>query len=301
MSRLSRAWDALTKTDVEPDAAMATTVTSPRNRGGVGPYQTPNLDKPITSTRAPPGARQQWQLYRVREASRDLDLTSPIWGGYVRFVRIQCLGFDPARIQFSRLTKEQQSRLPEVIRYLRREWSRFQTIRGVGGTGRTIHQMAGSVLHHVDVDGDCFLTSRGEPGRRIWDLHPGDALAEGQFRTGSGMRKGNRQLGIEVDGYGKPIAYYFRHGGLLAPLNVEYSTFGGQGGDGKVVPAARVQHIRDMSGEITAHTRFGRAARQSSRTSPGLMNGILPWCARRLCGHRSASCSKGKWRQAHRT
>ena len=182
-------------------------------------------------------------------ASRDLNLRSPIWGGYVRFVRIQCLGFDPARIQFGRLTKDQQARLPEVIRHLRSEWSRFQTIRGVGGTGQTIHQMAGSVLHHVDVDGDCFLTARGGPGRRIWDLHPGDALAEGQYRTGSGMG-GNRQLGVETDGYGQPVTYHFRHGGLLAPLNVEYSTFGG--GDGKPIPAAGVQHIRDMSGEVTA-------------------------------------------------
>ena len=99
-----------------------------------------------------------------------------------------------------------------------------------------------------------FLTSRGGTGRRVWDLHPGDALAEGQYRTGfgAGGRRGNRQLGVETDGYGKPVRYYFRHGGRLAPLNVEYSTFGGQGGDAVPFPAARVQHIRDMSGEVTA-------------------------------------------------
>ena len=230
---------------------MATTVTSPRNRGDVGPYQNVNRDKPMQASVAPPGARQQWELWRVRVASRDLNLRSPIWGGYVRFVRIQCLGFDPARIQFGRLTKDQQARLPEVIRHLKSEWSRFQTIRGVGGTGQTIHQMAGSVLHHVDVDGDCFLTHRMVNGRRVWDLHPGDALAEGQYRTGFGMggNRGNRQLGVETDGHGKAIKYYFRHGGLLAPLNVEYSTFGG--GDGKAFSAAAVQHIRDMSGDAT--------------------------------------------------
>ena len=254
MSRIVRALSQLLTPD-EPAANMAeTTVTSPRAGGNLGPYQNVNRDKPMEATVAPPGARQQWQLWRVRVASRDLDLRSPIWGGYVRFVRIQCLGFDPARIQFGRLTKDQQARLPEVIRHLRSEWSRFQTIRGVGGTGQTIHQMAGSVLHHVDVDGDCFLTPRGGPGRRVWDLHPGDALAEGQFRTGFGGhgRQGNRQLGVETDGYGLPINYYFRHGGRLAPLNVEYSTFGGQGGNAVAIPAARVQHIRDMSGEVTA-------------------------------------------------
>ena len=235
-------------------AKMATVVTNPRGGGNPGPYRTVNRDKPMRPSSAPPGARQQWELYKVREECRDLDLRSPILGGYNRFVRIQCLGFHPARLQFNRLTKEQQARLPEVIRHLRSEWSRFQTIRGVGGTGRTIHQMAGSVLHHVDVDGDCFLTSRGPPGRRVWDLHPGDALAEGQFRTGFGMggRQGNRQLGIETDGYGKAITYFFRHGGRLAHLNVEYSTFGGQGGGGKATPAAEVQHIRDWSGEGTA-------------------------------------------------
>ena len=251
MSRITRALKAL----VTPDEQMAATVTtSPRNRGDVGPYQSPHLDKPIASTSAPPGARQQWQLYRARRESRDLELTSPMFGAYVRFVRIQCLGGDPARLQFDRLTREQTARLEEPIRYIRREWARMQMMRDVGGTGRSIHQMAGAVLHHVDVDGDCFLTNRKVAGRRVWDLHPGDALAEGQYRTGGGRGRGgrgrgNRQLGVETDGYGRPVKYYFRHGGLLAPLNVEYSTFGG--GDGVAIAAKDVQHIRDLSGEIT--------------------------------------------------
>ena len=233
---------------------MSTVVTSPRNRGDVGPYQDSNRDKPITSTRAPPGARQQWQLYRVRETSRDLELRSPIWGGYVKFMRVQCVGFDLARLLFDRLTTEQKGRLGEVTKHLRQEWNRYQMIRGVGGTGRSIHQMAGAALHHVDVDGDCFLMNRGPPGKRVWDLLPGDALAEGQFRTSSGMgvNGGNRQLGIETDGYGLPTAYYFRNGGRIAALNVEHSSFGAQGGSGVGVPARRVQHIRDLSGEVTA-------------------------------------------------
>ena len=65
-------------------------------------------------------------------------------------------------------------------------------------------------------------------GKRVWDLHPGDALAEGQYRTGLNALDGNRQLGVETDGYGRPIGYYFRNMGRLSPLNVEYSSFGNQ-------------------------------------------------------------------------
>ena len=149
-------------------------------------------------------------------------------------------------------------------------------MRDVGGNGRSIHQLAGSALHHVDVDGDCFLTPRKVRGRRVWDLHPGDALAEGQYRTSFGARvnKGNRQLGIETDGYGRPVKYWFRHGGLLAPLNVEYSTFGG--GDGVAFPASRVQHIRDLSGEYTAVRGWPRlhASHRGHRPAGRMVFGI---------------------------
>ena len=90
----------------------------------------------MQASAAPPGARQTWELYRVREESRDLELRSPIWGGYVRFVRIQCIGYELSRLQFDRFTEEQKARLPEVVKHLRREWNRFQKIRGVGGTGQ---------------------------------------------------------------------------------------------------------------------------------------------------------------------
>ena len=144
MTRLTRALNAL----IAPSPArhMATTATSPRNQGDVGPYRTVNRDTVLTATVAPPGARQQWQLYRVRETSRDLELRSPIWGGYVRFARIQTLGWEPARLQFDRMTDEQRARLPEAIRWIRREWRRYQAIPGVFGTGQTVHQMAGSTL-----------------------------------------------------------------------------------------------------------------------------------------------------------
>ena len=170
----------------------------------------------------------------------------------MRFVRIQAIGYELSRLQFDRIEREDKVRLRAVTKRIRSDWTAFQKLRGIGGTGQSVHQLAGSVLHHVIVDGDCFLVSRGAGASRVWDLHPGDALAEGRFHSGFGAQRGNRQLGIEVDGYNKPVAYYFRHGGAVAPLNVQYSTFGTQGGDAVGIPAVRVQHIRDRSGEVTA-------------------------------------------------
>ena len=56
--------------------------------------------------------------------------------------------------------------------------------------------------------------------------------------------------------YGRPVAYYFRNGGRIASLNVEHSSFGGQGGSAVGVPANRVQHIRDLSGEVDGGPRL---------------------------------------------
>ena len=263
MSRLTRAVTALTapeprlaipemtRSTAAPQARMATVVSNPRNRGDVGPYQSPHVGEALRASRVPPGARQISELYRAREACRDLWLRSPMIGGYGRLIRIQALGTEPATLHFDRLTREQTAKLKEPCAWLRNEWRRYQTMRGVGGTGRSIHQMAGSVLHHVVIDGDCFLTNRRVGGKRVWDLHPGDALAEGQYRTAMGGRRGNRILGIETDGYGRAVRFFFRHGGLLDPLNTEYS-YGGQSGAGFGFAANRVQHIRVLSDEITA-------------------------------------------------
>ena len=154
----------------EPDAKMSgVQVTSPRSAGDVTPYRTQNRDRPLEYTTAPPGARQQWQLHKIREESRDLELRSSIWGGYVRFVRIQAIGYELARLQFDRIEKADKERLRAVTRKIRSEWTRYQKIRGVGGTGQSVHQLAGSVLHHVIVDGDCFLVPRrgGERPARV--------------------------------------------------------------------------------------------------------------------------------------
>ena len=246
MSRIRRALQALTT----PDATHATVVTSPRARGEVSPYRTVNRDRVMEATIAPPGARQTWQLHRVREESRDLQLRSPIWGGYVHFTRIQTLGYELSRLQFDRQTEEQAARLGEVNRHLRREWRRFQTIPGIGGAGQTVHQLAGQVLHHVDVDGDCFLTRRMRDSRTVWDLHPGDALAEHQNAQAIG---GGEQilLGVVSDPYGRPVAFLFGEGGKPARLNWGFVSYASTV-EVKRVQASRVLHIRDRSGESTA-------------------------------------------------
>ena len=253
MTRLTRALNAL----IAPSPArhMATTATSPRNQGDVGPYRTVNRDTVLTATVAPPGARQQWQLYRVRQTSRDLELRSPDMGRICpRFARIQTLGWEPARLQFDRMTDEQRGAIARGGDPL--DSPRMAPLPGrfpaSSAPGRRFIKRPVRLCTTLDVDGDCFLTRRLVQSRRVWDLHPGDALEEGQLRVGGmGGTAGNRQLGIEVDGYNRPVAFYFRNNGLLAPLNVEYSSFGRAGG-GTRFPADRVVHIRDRSGEITA-------------------------------------------------
>ena len=53
LSRITRALKAL----VTPDEKMATVVNSPRDQRGTGPYQNPNVDQPISASRAPPGTQ----------------------------------------------------------------------------------------------------------------------------------------------------------------------------------------------------------------------------------------------------
>ena len=137
----------------------ATVATNPRSAGDVQPYRTVNRDRVLDATIAPPGYRQTWQLHRAREESRDLELRGALWAAYVRFVRIQALGADRARISYD-LDRADKARLGPVVERIARDWMRFQRLRGLSGTGQTIHQLAGSVLHHKLVDGDCFLVPR---------------------------------------------------------------------------------------------------------------------------------------------
>ena len=186
-----------------------------------------------------------------RNESRDLELRSPIWGGYCLYARVQAIGHDFSRLHFDRLTREQDARLGPVLEHLRREWRRLQNIRGVGGTGRTIHQMRGSALHHLLVDGDCFVLPRNANGLRMWDLYPGDALAEHRYSIGS-RGQSAEQLGVRTDRYGRPQTFMFGNGLDLSRLNWGYSSYGSSGINIVEVPAARVLHIRNLSSEITA-------------------------------------------------
>ena len=266
MSRLRNAWNALVgntppaATVVEPVAEVPAAPSAEHNLTGlvgrdalqeITPYRNVRRDRVIENTVAPPGARQQWQLHRVREESRNLYFTSPMWQSYIYATRIQVRGYRPSRLVFNRATREQKVRLKEVFDHLKREWTRYQLIPGVGGTGRSLHQMAGSALYHLNVDGDCFLTWRRRNGMRVWDLHPGDSLAEQDHMYD--LPRGNAlQLGVETDPYGYPHKYYFGAGGQISRLNFGYWSYGSAGTDVVEVPAALVRHIRDLSTEITA-------------------------------------------------
>ena len=188
-----------------PRDRLATFVPTGPDRRNQSPIRTVNRDRTLQASTAPPGARQQWELHRVREESRDLFLRSPIWGGYVRYTRIQAIGNDLSRLTWDRFDDEAKTRLAPVIARIRRDWNSFQMIRGVGGKGETLHQLAGQTLHHVLVDGDCFVTRREADGRMVYDLHPGDALAETSYNVGprrlaaAPARRRNRRV-READG-----------------------------------------------------------------------------------------------------
>ena len=211
MSRFVRAWNELTGGRQSKSMLPST----PRNMSGnqivsrdtvnpISPYESSSYNSPIGNTAAPPGSRQQWELHKVREESRNLFLRSPLWSAYVHFMRMQVRGFKPTRLRFRRMTREQKGRLKEVCKFLRQDWDMFQSIRGVFGTGRNIHQSAGNALHHMLVDGDCFLTNRLMAGKRVWDLHPGDSLYE-QFNQNFG--DGNYvQMGVEMDAHAMPCS-----------------------------------------------------------------------------------------------
>ena len=155
-----------------PDIQMAGPQSIGPTTRGATPYRTTYRDHAIQPTTAPPAARQQWELYRVREESRNLYMGSPVWGAYVRFARVQALGAQFSQLAFTRLERADKLRLKKVTEWLSREWYAFQSIRGLGGTGQNLHQLAGSVLHLLLVDGDCFLTWRESDRGRVWDLHP---------------------------------------------------------------------------------------------------------------------------------
>ena len=225
-----------------------TVTTSPRSAGDVSAYRTVNRDRVLEATVAPPGSRQVWQLHRAREESRDLELRGPIWAAYVRFARIQCLGADLSRVLFD-LSRKDAERLKPVIERIQTDWMRYQRVKGVGGTGQTVHQLAGSVLHHKLVDGDCFLVPRSVNRRRVWDLHPGDALSEGSYQIGVGGE--NHRLGVVTDDWNRPTAFIFANDGKLSRLTWGYPSYRGAG-DALRLPAGMVTHIRDRSGEVTA-------------------------------------------------
>ena len=264
MSRVARAWNALIGAGDRGSNAVAPTthsggqVTSGDRINPISPFDSVSRNSPIGNTAAPPGARQTWELHAVREESRNLYLNSPLWSAYVHFTRIQVRGYKPTRLRFRRMTRAQKERLKPVVKYLKRDWDRFQSVRGVFGTGRNVHQAAGNALYHMLVDGDAFITNRFVNGRRVWDLHPGDALYETFHHS---VVDGNYvMMGVETDPHGNPLYYMFGNGGELAKSNQGYYAYGSAGVDVLRVPAQRVQHIMDLSSEVSATRGWPRCA-----------------------------------------
>ena len=94
------------------------------------------------------------------------------------------------------------------------------------------------------------MVPRAVDRRRVWDLHPGDALSEGTYQD-RGVGQENQRLGVVTDDYNRPTAYVFANGGKVARQTWSYTGYRGPG-DPIRMPAGMVNHIRDRSGEVTA-------------------------------------------------
>lgn len=212
---------------------------------GASPYRTQNRDRAIGYSIAPQQTRQVWELHRAREESRQLELSSPMWRAAVHWARVQVVGAEAARLHFYRIRKDDRERLKPACEWLREQWDAFQGMP-IGARGENLHQQMAQVLYHRMVDGDCFVIPYREEGRWFYQLYPGDALAETSHIPAVGRPDNpQRALGIDVDGRGRPVTYYFGHGARYGSLGyVSYTN----SLDVQPFPAARVWHIRDRSG-----------------------------------------------------
>ena len=160
------------------------------------------------------------------------------------------------------------------------------------------------MLHHVD-DRRRLLPdaiAEGRSGKRVWDLHPGDALSRRAVPDGRSAAGGTRAtaiLGIETDGYGRAGPnYYFRHGGLLAPAECGILRHSAEWQPGSAIPANRafstsatcpdeihggaglavasVQVIEDIARLDEWYSGAGSRARQSRGPAIGLALKRMP-------------------------
>ena len=198
-------------------------------------------DRAIGYTIAPPAARQVWELRRARDESRQLALAQPHFRAFVKWAKVQAVGAGRSRLVFERVTDDDRARLRDPIEYLRDEWRAFHRYP-IGGRDETLPQLAGNILHHVLVDGDCFVLPYLEAGRQRYQFYAGDALAENAQTLVGARRNRERALGITVDRRGRPTAYHFANRGDFRTLGYLSHL---AGSDTLDVRASRVWHMRE--------------------------------------------------------
>lgn len=197
-------------------------------------------DRPIGYSIIPPASRQIWELRPAREESRQLALAQPHFRAFVKWAKVQVVGAGRSRLSFDRVKDRDRARLSDAIEWLRDQWIAFHRIP-IGGRDETLPQLAGNALHHVLVDGDCFVLPYLDQGRQRFMFYAGDALAESAHLPMGGRRGRQRALGITTDRRGRPTVYHFADRG-------EYRVGAGitaSQGDVRDVRASRVWHIRE--------------------------------------------------------
>lgn len=197
-------------------------------------------DTALGNSPAAPASRQVWSLWRAREESRNLSLTSPYWRAFLAWAKAHALGEGRSRLSFPRVGPDQAQRLADVLEWIRDEWTLHQS-EPIGARDETLPQLAGHALWHRLVDGDAFLVRyRAGAGRR-YQFFGGDALAEEDYlgyRYDVGRR---RALGITYDERGRPLYYHFGWGAKFRPLECGWSG----ATDQVALPERDVLHVRE--------------------------------------------------------
>lgn len=216
-----------------------------RSRGRAGFYMP--RDQVLGPSPEAPASRQVWELYRAREESRNLSLSSPYLRAFLAWAKVHVVGNGRSSLHFPRIGPEEALRLARPLAEIRDRWAAYQ-FEAIGARGEPLPRLAAHALWHRLVDGDAFLVRyRAAGGGALrYQLYDGNALADEQYldhaRGPDGMQ---RALGITYTPRGLPSRYHFRDGGRYHA--VEWTGFGAAGYGERPVPAAAVLHVRSKN------------------------------------------------------